>query len=406
MLGTHRMHALSMPTLRGLDRRQPSLLPFQLSSHHLHLHLPIYHRRRLQLVHLPPLTSLQYGQGATQPQSTATVRINKCFREFASRREADRYVEDGRVMVNGVVAVSGQRVQPGDRITLDGREVQWEMLAAELATTTTATTDAVSGSSNNSVVSPANGSSSGGRDTTNGITNPAAGDNEYEDDGSGRLPLEDRFYYIKYWKPRGVICTCDRSIRGNILDALPRPPPGVRLFTVGRLDKDSTGLILLTSDGRLPNASLRSKEGHPKIYRVTADRPIPDQDCQKLASGVVITTVAQRDRGVAKELTAPTLPCRLKRDGEGGRRLLIELREGRNRQIRRMLHALGYDTMELHRVSFMGIGLDGMWEGEWKPLNEQEMTVLRKAVRAAERTSNTAMSVAGEAEQQEDIEIQ
>lgn len=313
-------------------------------------------------------------------------------------------------MVNGIVAVPGQRVQPGDRITLDGREVQWEMLAAELATKT----DTASGSSNNSVGSPnssnsSSNSSSRGKDatsTTNGNINSAArGDNDYEDTGSERLPLEDRFYYIKYWKPRGVVCTCDRSIRDNILDALPRPPPGVRLFTVGRLDKDSTGLILLTSDGRLPNASLRSKEGHPKIYRVTADRPIPDQDCQKLASGVVITTVAQRDRGVAKELTAPTLPCRLKRDGEGGRRILIELREGRNRQIRRMLHALGYDTTELHRVSFMGIGLEGMWEGEWKPLSEQEMKVLRKAVRTAEER-NTLVAAAGEAEQQEDIELQ
>jgi pseudouridine synthase len=298
-------------------------------------------------------------------------------------------------MVNGIVAVSGQRVQPGDRVTLDGREVQWEMLAAEIASIPSTTATSALGSINNSNPTLSFDNSSG-----DGISNT----NILEDDGSEKLPLEDRFYYIKYWKPRGVVCTCDRSIRGNILDSLPRPPPGVRLFTVGRLDKDSTGLILLTSDGRLPNASLRSKEGHPKVYRVTADRPIPDQDCGQLASGVVITTVAQRDRGVAKELTAPTLPCRLKRDGEGGRRILIELREGRNRQIRRMLHALGYDTMELHRVSFMGIGLDGVREGEWKPLSEEEMQVLRKAVRAAEAKGSNRTVV--EVEQLEDVEMQ
>jgi 23S rRNA pseudouridine2604 synthase len=382
MLGSHSVFTHPMVSLRGLNCRQPPRLthsPSLLLSSQTHC------CRRLQLLHLLPHAALQSGD---EQQSSPTVRINKCFREFASRREADRYVEDGRVMVNGIVAVSGQRVQPGDQITLDGREVQWEMLASELATPTTST--------------PLSSSSSNSNESEVIIASSS------EDDGSEKLPLEERHYYIKYWKPRGVVCTCDRTIRGNILDALPRPPPGVRLFTVGRLDKDSTGLILLTSDGRLPNASLRSKQGHPKVYRVTADRPIPDQDCQQLASGVVITTVAQRDRGVAKELTAPTLPCRIKRDGDGGRRILIELREGRNRQIRRMLHALGYDTMELHRVSFMGIGLDGMYEGQWKVLEDEEMQVLRKAVRAAEEnvSSAAAVEVVGMGEQQDDAEMQ
>ena len=307
-------------------------------------------------------------------------------------------------MVNGILAISGQRVQPGDVITLDGKKVDWEVLAAELATNSTPRNTPLSTS--NSLSSHKSSSNSVSNSSISPGSVGVANGSEYnDDDGSEKLPLEDRFYYIKYWKPRGVVCTCDRSIRGNILDALYDPPPGIRLFNVGRLDKESTGIILLTSDGRLPNASLRSREKHPKIYRVTADRPIPDEDCQHLASGVVITTVAQRDRGVSKELTAPTLPCRLKRDGDGGRRILIELREGRNRQIRRMLDALGYDTLELHRVSFMGIGLDGMWEGEWKALDEEEMRVLRKAIRAAE--ANTAAR--GEllpAEGQEDSEMQ
>lgn len=89
----------------------------------------------------------------------------------------------------------------------------------------------------------------------------------------------------------------------------------------------------------------------------------------------------------------------------------MELREGRNRQIRRMLDALGYDTEELHRISFMGIGLDGMWEGDWKALDEAEMRVLRKAVRAAEANMNVNAAAAVEAtagmgEQEDDAEMQ
>lgn len=358
-----------------LKCRRPSSLSDHQHRPHVH-RLPIP-RRPLQLQ-----ASLQPEKDSQLPSQPA-VRINKCFREFASRREADRFVEDGRVAVNGVTATSGQKVQPGDVVTLDGKKVQWEVLAAELA------------------VNPKNSPSSP-RSSSNTSPPIRARDTDDDDDGSEKLPLEDRFCYIKYWKSRGVVCTCDRSIRGNILDALSQPPPGVRLFTVGRLDKDSTGLILLTSDGRLPNASLRSREGHPKVYRVTADRPIPDEDCRHLASGVVITTVAQRDRGVAKELTAATLPCRLKRDGDGGRRLLIELREGRNRQIRRMLDALGYETLELHRLSFMGIGLSGLWEGEWKALDEREMRILRMAVRAAE--ANSAAAAMAERQDEEDAE--
>ena len=405
MLGAYVIHpAPSVLAINGWDRRKPSSLPSKPTYHHHHI--TVWPQRRQLLPSFLPHAILQ-PNNESSPPSSGTVRINKCFREFASRREADRFVELGRVTVNGTLAVSGQRVQPGDIITLDGKKVNWETLAAELATpsavplsNTRTSIPAHRGRSNHTISKNSN------TPTTRNL-----GSLPDEDDGSEKLPLEDRFHYIKYWKPRGVVCTCDRSIRGNILDALYRPPQGVRLFTVGRLDKDSSGLIILTSDGRLPNASLRSREGHPKIYQVTADSPVPDEDCQQLASGVVITTVAQRDRGVAKELTAPTLPCRIKRDGEGGRRLLMELREGRNRQIRRMLDALGYDTEELHRISFMGIGLDGMWEGDWKALDDDEMRVLRKAVRAAEANMsvNAAAAVeaaAGMGEQDDDAEMQ
>jgi pseudouridine synthase len=296
--------------------------------------------------------------------------VNKCFREFASRREADRLVEDGRVAVNGQPAVSGQRVFAGDQVTLDGRPVRWEALQAELAPSPPAA----------AAPAPAAGPRPPAADA--GATDVAPGRDDSSDGGCAPLPFEERFVYVKYWKPRGVVCTADRSIRGNIVDAVRHP--SARLFTVGRLDKDSTGVILLTSDGRLPNAVLRAREGHAKVYAVTADQPVADEDCAALAAGVVITTVAQRDRGVGKELTAATLPCGVRRGGDGGRRLLITLREGRNRQIRRMLEALGYDTLRLHRVTFMGIGLEGMEPGEWRALGEGEMAAVRRAVRDAQ----------------------
>lgn len=177
-----------------------------------------------------------------------------------------------------------------------------------------------------------------------------------------------------------------------------RHPSGARLFPVGRLDKESTGLLLLTSDGRLPNAALRHRAGQPKLYRVTADRPVHPADVEQLAAGVVITTVAQRDSGPGKPLTAPTLPCRVRADlgDPSGCTLLVELKEGRNRQIRRMLEALGYETRALHRVGFLGLGLAGLREGQWRELGEPEMRVVRRVVRAA-----AAASAAGADTEQE-----
>lgn len=252
------------------------------------------------------------------------MRVNKCFKEFASRRESDRLVADGRVTVNGRVADMGERVFPGDKVSLDGKAVQWETLA---------------------IVD--------------------------EDARPG-----EQFVYLKYWKPVGVVCTTDRSIRDNIIDAVGYPE---RVFTVGRLDKDSSGLILLTSDGRLPNAVLRSGQRHDKRYIVQAHMDVTDQDMRELADGVVITTVAQRDN-TWKPLTAPTLPCevtRLNRDT-----LSIVLQEGRNRQIRKMMEVLGFRVRELQREEVMGIDLRGLrGPGAWSILDNREMGLVKEALR-------------------------
>ena len=133
------------------------------------------------------------------------VRVNKALRATHSRREADRLIEAGRVTVNAVAATSGHRLVRGDAVCLDGLPVDWERLNPPPAAAAAA----------------------------------AAG---------------SRFIYLKYWKPRGVVCTTDRRQRGNILDEL-GPLPGVtdRVYPVGRLDAESTGLLLLTSDGEIVN---------------------------------------------------------------------------------------------------------------------------------------------------------
>ena len=196
-------------------------------------------------------------------QSPEPVRINKVLKKTHSRRQADQLIADGRLSVNNEpVHSAGQRVIPfQDVIRLDGCIVEgWE---------------------------------------------------ELNHLGSEESIKPQVFEYIKYWKPIGVTCTTDRRIDDNLIDSLYQDGcnPKSRVFPVGRLDKDTSGLILMTNDGRLPNASLRGKYKHTKTYMVKADRPVSREDIQKLQNGVVITTLAQRDGNRSKPLTAPTLPC-------------------------------------------------------------------------------------------------
>lgn len=265
------------------------------------------------------------------------IRVNKVFTSAFSRRETDRLVAAGRVSINGVTATPGDRVLPGDRVTLDGRAFAAASAFAAAAA----------------------------------------------DGGDGIAP----FFYIKYWKPRGVTCTTDRSVRGNLLDALAaaRLNDRSRAFPVGRLDKDSDGLLLLTNDGRVPNAIGRAAHAHEKLYLVHCSRRLDDADLRRLSEGVVITTVAQRDRGPPKPLTAATLPCEVRRARGDGRSFRITLTEGRNRQIRRMCEAAGHEVVALHRERIMGITLQGLrGPGDWCELNAAETQAVLGAVDAAE----------------------
>ena len=255
--------------------------------------------------------------------------MNKALRATHSRRASDALIEAGRVRVNGAVAGAGDRLREGDVVTLDGARVEWQRLEPALVEASV---------------------------------------------------LEARNAYLVYNKPAGVTCTTDVRVKGNLIEATAGAvPPGQRLFSVGRLDKESTGCLLLTNDGRLPNSLLRAAAGHDKLYRVVPHVRLSDAHLAEMRSGVVITTVAQRDGRAAPPLTARTLPCRVERDGAA---LLITLQEGRNRQIRKMLEALGYDTLELHRQRFMHVGLEGLRPGCWRALNKGEMAGIRAALQA------------------------
>ena len=173
----------------------------------------------------------------------------------------------------------------------------------------------------------------------------------------GRAPL-----YIKYHKPVGVTTTSESHVPRNIIAEIGHSE---RIFPIGRLDKDSSGLILLTNDGDIVNEILRAEFGHEREYLVRVDRPFDQAFLDHMAEGVVI-------------LGRRTKPCRMSRVGRD--RFRIVLTEGRNRQIRRMCQALGYRVIMLHRTRIMHITVDGLGTGEWKELMSQEREQLLKAV--------------------------
>jgi 23S rRNA pseudouridine2604 synthase len=172
------------------------------------------------------------------------------------------------------------------------------------------------------------------------------------------LPWGKTRVYIKFHKPVGVTSTTELDVPGNIIASIGHPE---RIFPIGRLDKDSSGLILLTNDGEIVNLVLRAEHGHEKEYLVKVDRPVDQAFLDKMARGVVI-------------LGKPTRPCRV--SPLGRREFRIVLTEGRNRQIRRMCQALGYRVVALHRIRVMHITIDGLAAGQWKNLSDQEQAQL------------------------------
>ncbi len=222
------------------------------------------------------------------------ISLNKFIssKGLCSRREADRWIEAGRVILNGEVAKKGNRVSPEDEVLVDGQLISDQRVK----------------------------------------------------------PI-----YIKFNKPAGVTCTTDERDPTNIIDFIGYPE---RIFPVGRLDKDSTGLILLTNNGDIVNKILRKENGHEKEYIVTVDRPINSEFIKKMSAPMQI-------------LGQETLPAeveQLKR-----RTFKITLKQGLNRQIRRMTENCGYHVTSLKRVRIMGIPLGNLKEGKYRNLTPPEL---------------------------------
>ncbi|ODT44866.1 MAG: 23S rRNA pseudouridine synthase F [Nitrospira sp. SCN 59-13] len=204
-----------------------------------------------------------------------------------------------------------------------------------------------------------------GRVTINGVV-AKLGDQVLPQDIVARdgtiLQRGNRAVYIKYHKPVGVTTTTELHVPRNIISEIKHRE---RIFPIGRLDKDSSGLILLTNDGDIVNEILRVEHGHEREYRVEVDREFDDAFLSRMAEGVVILG----------ERTRPCLMTRL-----GPRRFRITLTEGRNRQIRRMCQALGYRVVSLHRVRIMHITVEGLHAGQWMDLNREERCRLFEAL--------------------------
>ncbi|QKS55607.1 pseudouridine synthase [Paenibacillus barcinonensis] len=162
--------------------------------------------------------------------------------------------------------------------------------------------------------------------------------------------------YIVLNKPVGIVCTAAEHVEGNIIQYVNYPS---RIFAVGRLDKASEGLILLTNDGDIVNKMMRSEYNHEKEYIVTVDKPISDSFVEQMSAGVEILNVV-------------TKPCEVQRESEKVFRIILT--QGLNLQIRRMCKALGYRVLKLERVRMMNITLDEQLKrGEWRHLQEQEL---------------------------------
>lgn len=231
-------------------------------------------------------------------------RLNKYISDtgFCSRREADALIEKKQVKVNGAYPELGTKIGENDKVTINGQ------LIAPVA-------------SNKS----------------------------------------DRVY-LAYNKPVGITCTTERKVSGNIIDAIGYKQ---RIFPIGRLDKPSEGLILLTNDGDIVNKILRAENAHDKLYRVTVNKPISPKFIENMRSGVPI-------------LNTVTLACQVKQIGKQS--FEIVLQQGLNRQIRRMCEYLNYEVTSLIRKRIMHIDLKGLSPGQYRELTEQEMIIMNKAL--------------------------
>lgn len=235
------------------------------------------------------------------------TRVNKYLSEvgYCSRRGADKLIEQGRVLVNGARAELGTRVSEGDKVEVNGKEINQQ---------------------------------------------------------------EKKFVYLALNKPVGIVCTTDTRVeKDNIIDFMNYPK---RIFPIGRLDKPSEGLILLTSDGDIVNKILRARNHHEKEYIVTVNKPMDKKFIKDMSNGVPILDTVTRKCIVEK---IDNLTFR------------IILTQGLNRQIRRMCEYLGYRVRTLKRIRIMNIKLD-VPVGKWRHLTDDELGTLNALISDSSKT--------------------
>lgn len=179
---------------------------------------------------------------------------------------------------------------------------------------------------------------------------------------------EDELVYIALNKPVGITCTTEKKVKGNIVDFVNHKK---RIFPIGRLDKDSQGLILLTNDGDIVNKILRAGNSHEKEYIVTVDKPINERFIKSMASGVRI-------------LGTITKECKVEKIGVNTFRIILT--QGMNRQIRRMCETLGYRVVKLERIRIMNIKLNDLKMGMWRNLTRKELKELSKLIGTSGKT--------------------
>ena len=173
---------------------------------------------------------------------------------------------------------------------------------------------------------------------------------------------KEELVYIALHKPPGITCTTELNIKGNIIDFVSHPK---RIFPVGRLDKPSEGLILLTNDGDIVNKILRAGNQHEKEYVVSVDKPIDEKFLSRMAKGVPI-------------LNTITKPCTIEQLGQHTFKIILT--QGLNRQIRRMCEYLGYEVTRLRRTRIMHIELNDLPIGKWRDLTKEELSALLQTV--------------------------
>jgi len=179
------------------------------------------------------------------------------------------------------------------------------------------------------------------------------------------ITKNDELVYIALNKPVGITCTTDRRIEGNVVDFIKHKE---RIFHIGRLDKPSEGLLLMTNDGDIVYKSLRAGNEHEKEYIVKVDRRITDEFLKRMSTGVPI-------------LETVTKKCVVEKVGRYV--FKITLIQGLNRQIRRMCEHLGYEVLSLKRLRIMNIQLENLEIGEWRDLTEKELTDLKNSLEAS-----------------------